>query len=362
MTSKFNPARLGIARRRRRMTSKALADMVGISPVTITRHETGQNEPEPDTIKAFARALKFPEEFFFGDTIDDLPKEAASFRSLTAMSAKEREAALAAGSIAFVVCDWIEQRFNLPAADFIDASFERDPESAARSLRQAWGLGEQPIPNMIKLLESRGVRVFSLAENTKNVDAFSCWRGETPYIFLNTFKSPEHSRFDAAHELGHLILHKHGGPQQGRDAEHEANDFGSNFLMPEDDIRARVPRRISLDGIVRAKRRWRVSAAALAYRLHKLGTLSDWHYRSICIEMNRRGFRDNEPESIEREESIVWRKVLSELWSDKLTKAHIAAELHLPAQEIENLMFGLVGANNVAGGAVRSRRPDLRVV
>ena len=116
MSSNFNPARLGIARRRRRMTSKALADAVGVSPVTITRHETGQNEPEPETVRAFARALDFPEKFFFGDTIDDLPKEAASFRSLTAMSAKEREAALAAGSMAFVVCDWIEQRFNLPVA------------------------------------------------------------------------------------------------------------------------------------------------------------------------------------------------------------------------------------------------------
>ena len=42
---------------------------------------------------------------------------------------------------------------------------------------------------MIKLLESKGVRVFSLAENTKNVDAFSCWRNGTPYVFLNTFRS-----------------------------------------------------------------------------------------------------------------------------------------------------------------------------
>ena len=85
---------------------------------------------------------------------------------------------------------------------------------------------------MIKLLESKGVRVFSLAENTKNVDAFSCWRNDVPYIFLNTFKSADRSRLDAAHELAHLVLHRHGGPRQGREAEIEANSFASSFLMP----------------------------------------------------------------------------------------------------------------------------------
>jgi Zn-dependent peptidase ImmA (M78 family) len=97
--------------------------------------------------------------------------------------------------------------------------------------------------------------VFSLAENTKNVDAFSCWRNGEPYVFLNTFKTTERSRFDAAHELGHLVLHKHGGPKQGRSAEHEAHLFAASFLMPEDDVLATIPYVVGLDGIVRSKGR-----------------------------------------------------------------------------------------------------------
>jgi hypothetical protein len=85
------------------------------------------------------------------------------------------------------------------------------PDTAALYLRQNWGLGERPIPNMLKLLEAKGVRVFSLAENTKAVDAFSVWRNGLPYVFLNIAKSAERSRFDASHELGHLVMHKHGG-------------------------------------------------------------------------------------------------------------------------------------------------------
>src|SRR5204862_8230678 len=144
-------------------------------------------------------------------------------------------------SLAYLLADYVSAKFNLPEPKLIDLSHERDPGAAARTVRHVWALGEQPISSMIKLLESKGVRVFSLAENTKNVDAFSCWRNDVPYVFLNTFKSAERSRVDAAHELGHLVLHKHGGAKQGRSAEHEAHLFAASFLMPRDDVLATIP-------------------------------------------------------------------------------------------------------------------------
>src|SRR4030095_1201305 len=127
-----------------------------------------------------------------------------SFRSLTSMTATHRDAALAAGSIGFEISDWVTARFELPPASLLDLHLY-DPETAAQTLRQEWGLGERPISNMIHLLESKGVRVFSLAENTREVNAYSVWRRDHPYVFLNTFKSAECSRFDSAHELAHLV-------------------------------------------------------------------------------------------------------------------------------------------------------------
>lgn len=331
-----------------------------MSPVTVTRLEKANNEPEPETVDLIAKKLGFPREFFFGDDIDDLAKDAASFRSLTSMTARERDAALASGSLAYLLSDYVAAKFNLPEPKLIDLSHERDPAAAARTLRQEWALGEQPISNMIKLLESKGVRVFSLAENTKSVDAFSCWRNETPYVFLNTFKSAERSRLDAAHELGHLILHKHGGPQQGRDAETEANNFASSLLMPKADVRSRLPFVSRLDELVGAKKRWGVSTAALAYRLHKLGILSDWQYRMFCIQINQRGYRTEEPNGLPREESVIWKKVFTELWTDRISKSQVAADLHLPADELENLVFGLTGAT---APPERSKgTPDLKAV
>lgn len=339
----FNPERLIIARKRKRLSSQALADLVEVTSVTISRIEKGATEPKPETVAGFVRELGYPSEFFYGSDIDALPKEAASFRSLTSITAKERDAALAAGSLAYMLSDWVAERFDLPDPDLYVPNFESDPEAAAVALRVQWGIGERPISNMIRLLESKGVRVFSLSENTKNVDAFSCWRNEIPYVFLNTFKSAEHSRFDAAHELGHLILHKHGTKGDSRAAEMEANAFASALLMPSADVKSMLPYVTSLNQIVKAKRQWGVSAAALVYRLKRLNILTEWQYRDYYIQMSKLGYRTSEPNGMERETSSIWSQVFKQLWSDRITKNHIAENLNLPLEEIANLVFNLDG-------------------
>ncbi|WFU44503.1 helix-turn-helix transcriptional regulator [Bradyrhizobium sp. CB82] len=110
----FNPQRLSLARKRRRLTSKGFAELIGMSPVTVTRLENGNNEPDPATVDLIAKALHFPRQFFFEDDIDDLDKDSASFRSLTSMTARERDAALASGSLAYLLSDYVTSRFNLP--------------------------------------------------------------------------------------------------------------------------------------------------------------------------------------------------------------------------------------------------------
>lgn len=340
----FNRKRLNLARKRRRLTGKGLAKSAGLSAMTVSRLENGENQPDQETVERLARTLNYPMQFFFDDDPEEIDTSAVSFRSLTKMSAKERDAAIAAGSLGLQVSDWIEGEFRLPKANILDLSYETDPEAAARSLRQFWCLGEKPIGNLIGLLEVNGIRIFSLSENTATVDAFSFWRDDRPFVFLNNFKTAEHSIFDAAHELGHLALHRHAGAQPSRSAEREANNFASAFLMPANDVRARVPRFVTVDIIVEAKKRWRVSAMAMAYRLHALGLLSEWQYKSACIELGRRGFRSGEPGGIDRETSRIWQKVLAQLWAERQTKGHIAEKLHIPLDELEGLIWGLTGA------------------
>jgi Zn-dependent peptidase ImmA (M78 family)/DNA-binding XRE family transcriptional regulator len=340
----FNHRRLSLARKRRRLTGKVLAEISDISAITISRLENAENQPDEETITKLARALGYPLEFFADDDPEEIDTSAVSFRSLTKMSAKERDAAIAAGALGLQLSDWLDREFRLPSVNIIDLSYETDPEIAARSLRQFWNLGKKPVGNVLGLLEVNGIRIFSLAENTASVDAFSFWRDEQPFIFLNHYKTAEHSIYDSVHEVGHLTMHRHAGSQPSRAAEREANQFASAFLMPENDVRARMPRFITVDTIIEARTRWRVSAMAMAYRLHSLRLLSEWQYKSACIELGRRGFRSDEPGGVERETSRIWQKVLSQLWAERRTKNDIAAALHIPLDELEGLIWGLAGS------------------
>ena len=354
----FNPTRMVLARKRRRMTGKELAEHSGLSVMTISRLENSENTPDDATVDKLAAALDFPREFFFAGDLETISTDAVSFRSLSKMSARERDAAITAGSLGLELSNWIESRFSLPEPNVLDLSHEVDPEAAARSLRQYWGLGERPIGNVVGLLETFGVRVFSLSENTASVDAFSFWRDGKPFIFLNNFKTAERSILDAGHELGHLVMHRHAGPNPDkvqadeRLTEREANAFASAFLMPENDVRARTPRFVNVDSVIRMKERWRVSAMAMAYRLHHLHLVSEWQYKNLCIELTKRGYRKGEPRGIERETSIVWKKVLAQLWSERVSKNEIAMALRIPLDELEGLIWGLAGPppQRVRGG------------
>lgn len=342
----FSPSRLALARRRRGMTKKSLADAVGISTRSLTAHETGESQPTKKTIGRLADELGFPTAFFSRPEIDEFPLEGASFRALSKMTSRQRDKATAAGELAYDLADWIDTRFKLPQSD-IPRINGIDPESAAEVARKEWGLGELPISNTIHLLESRGVRIFSLVEECKEVDAYSCWRNvgardSVPYIFLDTMKSAERSRMDAAHELGHLVLHWRHETPRGRDIEQEANTFAAAFLMPEASVKARAPRNGTLNELIGIKRYWGVSVAALVYRMHKLNMLSEWQNRSFWVEISKRGYRLNEPNETNRETSQILAKVFDALRADGISQADVARELCIPFEELKKLVFGLV--------------------
>lgn len=339
-TAEFNPARLTLARRRRGLTKTKLADLLGVEVRSITGYESDEYKPDRERLMQLAEKLHFPVRFFFGDDLDEILPDIVSFRSMSKMTAGQRDTALGAGAIALMLTKWIEAKFDLPRAALPDLSQEASPEAAADTLRRMWGLGELPIKNMIHLLEAKGVRVFSLSIDTTQVDAFSVWSAETPFVFLNTVKSCERSRFDAAHELGHLVLHRHAGPR-GQEVEREANAFASAFLMPRASVLANAPRMATVDQLIRFKPYWTVSVAALAYRLHDVALVSDWHYRTLCIEIAKRGYREQEPNEAPRETSQMLAKIFAALREEGVIKSDIAAELNVHTDELDQLVFGL---------------------
>jgi Zn-dependent peptidase ImmA (M78 family) len=331
-----------------------LAGLVGVTAKAISDYEKGEYPPADETLARIASATRFPTGFFSGPDLHEPTPDTASFRSMSRMTAGQRDAALGAGALAFMLNDWVETRFELPFPDLLDLRDE-EPEVAASVMRQHWELGERPVKNMVHLLESKGVRVYSLAENSVEVDAFSLWHSKTPFVFLNTLKSAEHGRFDAAHELAHLVLHRHSGPHVA-DAEKQANAFASAFLMPRASVLANAPRMATLRYLIQLKKQWIVSVAALAYRLHALELLTDWHYRTLCIEMGQLGYRSNEPDGAQRERSHVLATVFAALREEGVNKSAVADQLQIDVDELDKLVFGLmlVSLDGGARAATRS--------
>jgi Zn-dependent peptidase ImmA (M78 family) len=334
------------------LTKVRLAELVGVSVRAVTDFETGAYPPGDETLERLADELRFPLTFFMRPDVEVLPSRGVSFRSLAAMKAGQRESALAAGEIALEIDAWIGERFDLPAVDLPDLH-DFKPEAAAVALRAQWGLGERPIKSIVHTLEARGVRVFSLSERNKEVDAYSFWRGGVPYCFLNGMKSAEHSRMDAAHELGHLVMHRHGHPS-GKEAESQANEFAAAFLMPQHAVLVSAPKMATLQGCIEHKQEFGASLAAYVRRLHTVGRLSDWHYRTLCIELAKAGYRRSEPAGAPHETSQVLNKVLRALRAEGLGKTDIAKDLDIYVADLDALIFGLV-ITAVDGGRVGDR-------
>jgi Zn-dependent peptidase ImmA (M78 family)/transcriptional regulator with XRE-family HTH domain len=362
-TREFVPSRLEFARKRRGIPRTKLAELVGLTPKTIQRWESGDIEPREDQLAALAEQLRVLPTFFYAHEIEQLPNAAVSFRALTKMSASERDAATAAGRLGVEIIRWVESQFKLPDHD-VPSLTGWQPELAAEAVRERWGLGSGLIRHLVPLCELHGLRILAIAPDYRSVDAFSFYDNGTPFVFLNTSKTAERIRFDLAHEVGHLVMHGEYECPQGRKAEQEANDFASAFLMPRDSILATGLVGATADDVIRAKAKWHVSAMALARRLETLGLLTDWGYRSLCIELSKRGFRSREPGSqLARESSQVLRKVLAALRGDNVTTRRMAARFGLPLSEFNTYLAGLVVvAEDGSGNGGTAARPKLEII
>lgn len=341
----LTPSRLALARKRRGLTLVELGRQVGITAQSLSNAECGRQSLSNQTLDRIAEVLDYPTTFFLQEDLEELTPDQVTFRARSKTSARAKNAVLSSARIVVELQAWIEELFDLPVNQVPTVDRKMTPSVAAEYVRARWGLNAtQKVANMVKLLESRGVAVYSIPPEYADVDAFSfCWRAK-PFVMLNTMKTPERSRFDAAHELGHLVLHSERNQcSESKVLEREANEFASAFLMPELSVRQHFGESSpTTDQVIRSKLKWCVAALALTYRLHELEILSDWNYRQMLLRLGSLGYGTGEPEGInQRESSAILRKVLDSLRHDKIPFSKISHDLAITPNELAKLMFGL---------------------
>ncbi|MFD6269921.1 ImmA/IrrE family metallo-endopeptidase [Nocardia asteroides] len=334
----LDPDRIRIARMRRGLTKVELARKLAVTPGTIARYEAG--EAPSGLSHALGDVLDFPPDYF--DRVDAPVFDPAEvrFRAARRATARERDAAVAAGVSGVEIDHWISSRYALPKTSLPSMAGD-DPRTAARLLRGDWGLGTKPLPNLVQLCESRGIRVYTLPPVADSVDAYSMWRSNTPYIFLARRKTPERIRFDLAHEIGHLVLHDNEPCHTAAD-EKEADAFASEFLIPSASLTEYLSPTPTVDDVLVVREQFKVSAMALVFAAHKSGRISDWIYRQTCIELSTRGFRTAEPGGMSNYEmSRVFPQVLKRSSATRVVTARVIADdLSLPLGDVHALTFG----------------------
>lgn len=316
------------------MRKKELARQVGVTAAAVSQYELGQARPPAAVLARLALALSMPLEFFAASFPMPATPGHAHFRSLRATSQAERDQAEAFGEVAWRVVEVINRYLRLPSLrlphlELPEPARAEDVRGAALAAREAFALGAGPVPHVVRLLEAYGVIVLDLPDVSERVDAFSHWYGPRPFVFLNPAKNDKaRSRMDAAHELGHLLLH-HDAEPGDQILEREATAFASEFLVPSEVLADELPARLDFDRLQELKRRWGISLKALVYRGHELGVYREHSYRHGMSQLAQWGYP--EPGDLgPRERSSLLGKTVELLRQQEVGIESLAAAAGLP--------------------------------
>lgn len=268
-----------------------------ISAPALSQLERGHHRPSPETLAALCGVYGCPPDFFIERPGDEsLP---GFFRSLAATPARDRKLYIARARLLRSFVQKLEEYVVLPEVDLPRRPVQPDElaeaEAAAERLRKEWAVPAGPVDNVVRLLEQHGIIVVRPKQLQRKIDAFSVRYDERPLVVLSAAKQLEtRSRFDAAHELGHLLMHDN--ELAGSSAvERHAHAFAAAFLMPADDIVSELPRSADMKRLIELKVKWRVSMSALLMRAKTLEVIAPEKYTSAMKMFSARGWRKSEP-------------------------------------------------------------------
>lgn len=269
-----------------------------VTAQALSKYERDEMMPSSQVLMSLARALDVSEEYLLGE--HDLALDGVEFRKKADMSAKEEaqvearvlqllERYLTVEEILGLPVEWDEPR----EAPYPVTQNVGEADRAARILREHWGLGLDPIPNFVELLESRGIKVLSI--DAEKVDGLTARvrrsKGASlPVIVINGHDWSERKRFNLAHELGHLVL----DIDPSLDSEKAAHRFAGAFLMPAESMWNEVGKHrthINLVELLRLKEIFGASCQAITYRCKDLGIIGQPLYEELFGAFKEKGWR-----------------------------------------------------------------------
>lgn len=350
----FVPDRLSQALSVRGFSATELAARIGVTNTTISRWRTGNQAPSPAMLETMASELRVAPEWLTRPLRNATSKP--NYRGSIAQLKQERGLLGARMEWLEEVSSQLEEFVDYPAVNL--PSFELGRlaqitdsviEEAADACRKLWNLGDGPIGDTLLLLENAGAVVALEETGIARIEGLSAWSASgRPLVLLcadkgNAFRS----RFDAAHELGHLVLHRYieapGDAASHKLMEQQAHRFAGAFLLPARGFVAEVSTPVSLQALVFLKQRWGVSVAAMIMRLRALGIVSEDDYLRLIKHRSAKWGNKREPLDDERTPEVprLLKRTMELLINEGVIRAEgLADMLGISARDVES-MFGL---------------------
>lgn len=333
----FNGQRLKLARIYRNMTASELAEKLGVTRQTILQYEKNDINPKLEMEFKIITTLRFPKDFFYKDDLDKLLIENTFFRALSTTKKIDLQTQEEKTKIIVYIYEFLSNYFNYPELNLpeidvnIDLENKNNIEDIVMKVRNYWGLGEHPIENMVNLLENKGIIVSTLNINNKKIDAFTQVHkinniDKYCVILSNDKQSVARRNFDAAHELGHIILHSNIekleelSSEEQRKLEEQANSFAAAFLLPKNEFFNDLNQPLNLEYYKELKKKWKVSIAAMVMRARQLGRINNSQYIELVKTMNYRKWRTREPldNQWKLQQTILFKKSIEMLKNNKI--------------------------------------------
>lgn len=354
-TPGFVGSRLTEARQARGLNGTSLAELIGVTPQSVSQYEHGRQSPSPEMLGLIADKLNMPLSYFMlkqrADEVHPIFWRGRSTATQAARSRAEIRLIWMREIIDYLAGYFEMLQLDLPKIDIpsdfrqIDTDFL---DYAAASVREHWRIGSGPMPDLLLEMENNGIIVSRIHVGVEKLDAFTQWSSDyhIPFVMLGRDKaSAVRQRFDAAHELAHLVCHGDVDPKRLNSAsdykimEDQAHYFASALLLPAEEFSEELwaP---TLDAMLALKERWRVSVGAMIKRCETLGIIEADDARRLWINYNRRGWRKAEPfdGKIEKERPRILRRSFNMLLSEgEQSVSQILSALPLSPKDIEEM-------------------------
>ncbi|MFF7706253.1 ImmA/IrrE family metallo-endopeptidase [Pseudomonas sp. NPDC007930] len=328
--------RLKRARAAMGLSMQALAEQVGVSANMIKKYEHGISMPGSPVLIRLSKALDVRAEYFFRPVKVELKGVEYRKRSTTSQGVLKRieadvlDQAERWQELANLWPDFPIQPFSPPVTLTKPIASLDDIDGIADQVRSAWGLGLNPIPDLIDELETHGVLVLITEVDVQaKFDGLQASVANTPVIVVSGAWPGDRQRFTLAHELGHLVLSGHLAP--GLDEEKACNRFASAFLLPTSTLRKQLgSQRHTLEAreLYLLKLEYGLSMQACLYRAADAGIISQGVRERMFMQFSGRGWRKKEPgEPYRQEVTFLFQQLVYRALGEGILGESKAAEL-----------------------------------